>query len=1352
MKSKKGMLVYTLSAGLLLGSGNIPAINVLAEKLTSIESVLANMTPQQLENYRQLQSVEKQGLYLSQTVNLESEDSVKVIVQLDHHPEKVAKLKAKLEGRELDVSKAKADVEKDQKTFKDEISKMFKGKGSNDFKVGKTYKNAMNGVSVELPANRIEELLALDVVRSVYSDVEVQIDPPVQTETLSNEQAEDYMMESLPYLGVDKLHSEGFTGKGIKVGVLDTGIDYNHPDLDEVYKGGYDFIDNDENPMEATYEDWKGSGSPEFSNGNSYYTEHGTHVAGTIAGEGDNESEYNIKGVAPEADIYGYRVLGPYGSGSSEGVIAGIDRAVADGMDVINLSLGASVNDPLYPTSVAINNAVLSGVTAVVSAGNAGNDSFTLGSPGTAALALTVGASDVPIDIPTFNGQYGSEKVSLQLMARNYSNHLEALEGQSLEIVDVDLGKPGDFIGKSIEGKIALISRGEMAFVDKIKAAKQRGAKAILLYNNEEEGHIPHYLGEGVDYLPTFSLTKADGEALKESIQEGKMFTFSDLGAITTEGDRLANFSSRGPSRMNYDIKPEIVAPGVGVLSTVPSYINDKENGSYEYAYARLSGTSMASPHVAGMAALLLQSNVDLEPADVKSIFMNTADPLNGDYSVYEVGAGRIDPFEAIHSDMNFQVIDETTTIANGEEMKIDELTGGLSFGLQYVEGNSLRNHRTIMIENSGEETKTFNGSVEFTNHSLDTSENGIHLTFDKNIKVKAGKKKKTNVFLNVPKTAEEGYYEGYIRYVNEDNQSEEYQIPFGIRVSEKGIEYANALNFSTKENHQFRPVQNFTPMDFALKSPMKRMSVVLVDGKKNEELGLLGTFNTEGLPEGQRIIIQPVFNGSYYPYGDNSISVNPVLAPEGHYKLRLVGIDNEGETFTKDADTYIDNTAPEFSSSLPNGVYEYEEGTETLPFTMTMYDKNIEEMKAAGFEIDQSKNYIEYYYGSPYPDGYLYPDANGTISDEILMDPILSSYPVGFFGYDSVGNFAQKGPILNSFVEKGTQYATVSTDQDEVKAGDELKMTLSVDNVEKLKEGTFKLQYDTEHLQLKDVKIHPDFAKYGSAQLTFEDNVINSYRNNLEVSVKVDNTGEEVSGDIPMVEASFEVKDAPFSRNNLLKVPSYSVSYSDIDGNNTNLKGYFEGTITELIRNHSEVRGDVMAQGFFGTDGSFDWQTDFSNAPISMKVTDFAGNIYNGEITRDNDFKVKIPVSDKPFQMEVKVPGHFPVKSTFHVYEQREDKIVGTWRTLPLRKQDAGDINQDSVIDVMDAIELKNSWGTDNQNADLNFDGNIDVKDFELVEYNFLETDPGVENAPKPKEKYNGDSLEDIKKDLGIN
>lgn len=1352
MNPKKKILVCALGAGMIISSANIPGINVLAEKPDTIESVLSSMTTQQLENYNQLQSVEREGLYLSQTVDLESEEPIKVIVQLDHHPEKIAKLKAELEGKNLSSTDAKANIEMDQKTFKNNVANMFKGKNAKGYKLGKTYKNAMNGVSMELPANKVKELLSLDVVRSVWSDVEVQVEPPVIDENQENKQVKPYMMESIPHLGIDKLHKEGFTGKGIKVGVLDTGIDYNHPDLDGVYKGGYDFVDDDNDPMEATYEDWKKSGNPEFAGSNSYYTEHGTHVAGTIAGEGDNESEYHIKGVAPEADLYAYRVLGPYGSGSSEGVIAGIDRAIEDGMDVINLSLGAMINDPLYPTSIAVNNAVLSGVTAVVSAGNSGSGSFTLGSPGTAALALTVGASDVPVDIPTFNGQYGSEKVNLQLMARNYSDKLEEFEGLSSTVVDVGLGKNTDYYGKpSVAGKVVLISRGEIAFVDKIKVAKEKGAKAILLYNNNaEEGQIPHYLGEGVDFIPTFTLTKEHGEALKNSLESDQDFTFSDMGAITTEGDRLADFSSRGPSRSNYDIKPEITAPGVGVLSTVPSYINDKENGSYDYAYARLSGTSMASPHIAGISALLLQSNKEYKPEDIKSILMNTSDPLNGDYSVYEVGAGRVDPYEAIHSDMNFQVIDETTNLQNGERMTIDEVTGGMSFGLQYVGEKSLRNQRTILVENNGEENKTFVGKVEFTNQSLNASENGVQVSFNKKLTVKAGKKKKTNVFLNVPKSAEKGYYEGYIHYVNEADESENYQIPFGIRVSEKGIEYVNALNFSTKDNNQFRPVIQFTPMDFVLKSPMDQLSVVLVDGKTNEDLGLVGVINSKGIPEGQRIILNDAFSGNYYPYEDHSISINPTMAPEGHYKLKLVGVNSEGETFTSEADTYIDNTAAEFSSSLPTGVYEYENVEDTMAFSMKLYDKTIEDMKAAGLQVDQSKNGIEYYYGSSFPTGMLYPDANGNLSDEIQMNSRLSVYPLGFFGYDSVGNFSK--PVINFFVPKGTPYVTASMNQDEAKAGDLVKYTLSAENVEKLSDIHFSTTYDTNQLKLVDVKIHPDFEKYGHSSLEKVVTKKSASSNQIDIDVSIDENSEvEATGDIPVVEITLEAQDTNYNKTSFITGPTLSGTYTNVTGTDTNLRGYYEGEFTELLRSHSEVRGRIVPQGFYGTDGKFDYEMDFSNAPITIDVTDSEGNVFDGEIKNDNQFRVELPVTDKPFNMAVKVPGHFPVNTTFHVYEQREDKIVATWSDLALRTQDAGDINQDSVIDILDALALKENWGTDKQEADLNFDGNVDEKDFELVEFNYMETDPGVKNAPKPKDKYKGQTLKDIKTELGI-
>ncbi|MGL4797430.1 MAG: S8 family serine peptidase, partial [Paraclostridium sp.] len=157
------------------------------------------------------------------------------------------------------------------------------------------------------------------------------------------------MENSKPHLGIDKLHEEGIKGKGMKVGVIDTGIDYNHPDLKDNYKGGYDFVDNDDSPMEATPEDWKASGLPEHHPvaGSSYYTSHGTHVSGTVAGTGKNtDSEFATTGIAPEADLYAYRVLGPYGTGYTTDILAAIEKSVEDGMDVINLSLGANTNDP----------------------------------------------------------------------------------------------------------------------------------------------------------------------------------------------------------------------------------------------------------------------------------------------------------------------------------------------------------------------------------------------------------------------------------------------------------------------------------------------------------------------------------------------------------------------------------------------------------------------------------------------------------------------------------------------------------------------------------------------------------------------------------------------------------------------------------------------------------------------------------------------------------------------------------------------------------------------------------------------------------------------------------------------
>lgn len=190
--------------------------------------------------------------------------------------------------------------------------------------------------------------------------------------------------------------SSSYTGKGVKVGVIDTGVDYTHPDLRKNYIGGFDTVDFDNDPMET-----KGEGA----------TAHGSHVAGVIAADG------KMKGIAPDARIYAYRALGPGGVGSSVQVIAALEEAVKEGMDVINLSLGNDVNGPDWPTTHAVNKAVELGTVVVVAAGNSGPDAWTVGSPATSSEAITVGASALSMKIPVLKVPGVRAKVPLQLFA-----------------------------------------------------------------------------------------------------------------------------------------------------------------------------------------------------------------------------------------------------------------------------------------------------------------------------------------------------------------------------------------------------------------------------------------------------------------------------------------------------------------------------------------------------------------------------------------------------------------------------------------------------------------------------------------------------------------------------------------------------------------------------------------------------------------------------------------------------------------------------------------------------------------------------------------------------------------------
>lgn len=712
-------------------------------------------------------------LKLDEDINLNSNEKVKVIVQFDE--------KNPYEYRST-ISNFKND--EDNEDFIKEVNK----KKIPEVQVTNSYEKVFNGAAVSIPANKIEELSKIPMIKSIYSDCEVKI-KPIKAE--ANLSGNSKLISSVPLKNIDKLHEEGIKGKNIKIGILDTGIDYSHPAIKDVYKGGYDFIDKDDDPMETTYEQWKNSKAPEYDEKgeNTYYTTHGTHVAGIIAGQGiEGNSNLGVLGVAPEAEIYVYRVLGPYGIGTMESIISGVEKAVEDGMDILNLSLGIDVNDPLYPTSIAINNAINLGVMVVAASGNNGSEPYTISTPGTASLGITVGASNNHMIIPTIKGNSTSldESYTLRLLLKDKMQNLQLYNNRDLKVIYCGYGMKEDFKDKKLNDSIALVSRGKNSLMEKGKNAKEKGAVfTIVINDNEEQGYIPMYFGEHKDYSTVFTLPFKEGQAILSTLKEREIqFKINSFSELEITKGVLLDFSSRGPVNETYIIKPEIIAPGVNILSSVPSYFKGEEGiGNYDKAYERQSGTSMATAYVTGVVALILEKNKDYSPSDIKSALMNTADDLEYDYSVYEIGAGMIDAYEAVYSKVKFQVLDKTASLnKNYEKIEIDNITSSLNFNENT--SNQIVKTKNLKINNNSILNKDFKIDVKYLKSQIgnDAVENNVTIGIDENITINSMDSKLITVRITVPENSALGYYEGYIIFTNKNDLSEKYQIPFAYR------------------------------------------------------------------------------------------------------------------------------------------------------------------------------------------------------------------------------------------------------------------------------------------------------------------------------------------------------------------------------------------------------------------------------------------------------------------------------------------------------------------------------------------------------------------------------------------
>ncbi|PFR31058.1 peptidase S8 [Bacillus cereus] len=1372
-RRKKGkLLIGTLAVGMLLSQG-IP-YNVLAESQVGLnpvdnaEKVLEGLSADQRKALEQLDV--NPNFTISPDIDANSPELVKVIVEFNQAPAKIEVMKQAAKGKKISATTAKAKVDEEHKVFKQHVEslKSKKNVGTYDaqkVKITREYKNAINGVAMTLPGVAVQDLMQSGVVKRVFKDYEVKVEPPVETK----ETIQPKMADSIPQIGVDKLHAENIAGKGIKVGVLDTGVDYNHPDLKDAYKGGYDFVDNDADPMETTYEDWIQAGKPEYP-GYVYYTNHGTHVAGTIAAQKKNNADYAVKGVAPEVDLYAYRVLGPWGGGYTEGILAGIDKAIEDGMDVINMSLGSQTNDPLYATSVATNNAMLSGVVTVVAAGNAGPNEKTLGSPGAAALGISVGASDVSVSIPTFSASASNEKFeNMKLLGKDFPDKLENLQGQSLPIVFAGLGKEADFAGKDLNGKIALIQRGELTFDEKIKNAKNAGAKAVIVYNNVD-GQIPAYLGEGVGLIPSFRLSKADGERLKGLGEVS--FKFETLSNTKTEGDHLADFSSRGPVNGNYDIKPDVVAPGVSIFSTAPEYINDPQDGvNYSNAYVRLSGTSMATPHVTGTAALILQEHPEYTPFDVKAALMNTSDDLNGKYSVYEVGAGRIDAYQAVHTDTSIKVLDKTQNVENGNVVDIDEQTGSIVFGRHYKQGDKpIEVSKKVAVQNNGKEEKSFKVEVEYQGERTgiqDAVKNGVKVEVPASLTVANGKSQELQPKITIPASAEAGRYEGYIHVTNANNPAETYQIPFAVMVTEKGFAYVETSSPSVTNNTPFW--QYLYPFIFGrikLNSPMKTIDIVVKDSKSGKALGLTGTIDASNMMT-DRDYGGILFGGMVYPFTNDPskpIGDVPVKLPEGDYTIEMIGHDEEGKSYVVGNPLIVDNTAPEVNMDKKPGVIEIndsmftvEDGQKAVWLHGTAKDATVDLLKSKGLNYDQSSNKMAYYGNSGFIEAFFPIQANGDVKFGIEESDIATQ-PLKFklTTFDMATAVGRQDYI---FMKEGTEYTTSSYDKKDVKVGDTVTMTLSLNNVKQLVSGEYQVEFVKDLFKFENVKLNNaanEYAKEKGLEVSLQEPVVTDgdYYSTVKVGASMKgNAFSGMDGDLPFLDVTFKlVHDEWYSAGIFMNVKQ--ASYMKAGETATTSIPFYNTENFNIITKHSSITGYIGPEAFL-TAGGYLKPGDYTKIGAQVYALSPSGKKYKGTIDKRGEYRIDgIPASGEVFTVVAEVPGHLKAtKKVIPGYLVNGEQRGQSFRLASLKGL-AGDVNGDRLIDIRDMQSVVDVYGKKDASIlpqDINQDGVVDETDVRFVEKNFLQKEVGVPEVVKPKEKIGKKGLADFLRQIGL-
>jgi subtilisin family serine protease len=562
-----------------------------------------------------------------------------------------------------------------------------------EFAVRRGYDTLFNGYAVRISAAERAALARVPGVKAVWPIETIQA-PEFNPIAGSNPD----LVRAITLTGADVVQNTlGYRGTGIKVAIMDTGIDYDNPSLGG---DGTTRTNSGVFPTARVITGWDFVGDA-FNGGNTPVPDpfpddcngHGSHVAGIVGANGA------VVGVAPDVTFGAYRVFGCDGSTTSDIMLAAMELAYNDGMNVLNMSIGSRAQWPQYPTAAASSRLVKRGMVVVASIGNNGpggsapDGPYAAGAPGVGENVIGVASYD--------NGQLSFEVNGTPYGYNQASGSPNAPTSGSGSLAKTGTPTTADdgctaaqFTGFPA-GSIALVRRGTCSFYIKASNAMAAGASAVVLYNNAAGALNPTVAGTPAITIPVVAITAAQGATLDGLIAGGPTTLNWTANAVVYPfgtGGLISGFSSFGMAP-DLTLKPDIGAPGGGIVSTIPLEIGGVGTNS---------GTSMSSPHVAGTAALLLQAHPffkrEFRIHELGARLMNNANPTawSGNPALgfleqtMRQGAGMVDIEDAVLA-------------------TVDVLPGKLSLG----ESDAGPQTRRLTIRNRGSSAVTLDLSHE---------------------------------------------------------------------------------------------------------------------------------------------------------------------------------------------------------------------------------------------------------------------------------------------------------------------------------------------------------------------------------------------------------------------------------------------------------------------------------------------------------------------------------------------------------------------------------------------------------------------------------------------------------------